>query len=116
MEKTIRFVYTWKGLKTDMKRVCKHCHLCQMSKNSGKKKLGLVPEKKGEITEWSQVNVGLLGLKAIRNKNGKDYMVHVMTIADLVKGWFELSQLNDYNHWMLGVDLVDQLIVYRHFD
>ena len=47
----ICFVYAWKSLKVDIKRVCKHCHVCQMSKNSGRKKFKLVPEKKGEIAE-----------------------------------------------------------------
>ena len=93
MKKTIRFVYTWKGLKADVKQICKLCHVCQMSKNSGKKKFDLVPEKKGEITKWSQVNVDLWGPKTIRNKNGKNYHTHVMTMVDPVARWFELSQL-----------------------
>ena len=76
MEKTIRFIQTWKGLKTDVKRVCKHCHVCQMSKNSGRKKFGLVPEKKGEITKWSRVNVDLWGPKpfATRMERTTKYM------------------------------------------
>ena len=78
-----------------MKRVYKHCHTCQMSKNSGRKKYGLVPEKKGETTKWSQVNVDLWDPKTIRNKNGKDYKIHVMTMVDPVTRWFELSQLKD---------------------
>ena len=41
MKKTIRFVYTWKGLKADVKWVCKHCNVCQMSKNFGRKKFQL---------------------------------------------------------------------------
>ena len=45
MERTISFVYTWKGLHADVKRVCKHCNVCQMSKDAGRKKYGLVPEK-----------------------------------------------------------------------
>ena len=84
MEKIICFVYTWKGLKADVKQVCKHYHICQMSKNSGRKKFGLVPEKKGEITKWSQVYVDLWGSKAIRNKNGKDYKIHATTMVDPV--------------------------------
>ena len=49
MKKTICFVYTWKSLKADLKRVCKHCHMCQISKNLDRKKFGLVPEKKEKI-------------------------------------------------------------------
>ena len=50
MEKIIYFVYIWKGLKVDAKRVCKHYHGCQMSKNFCRKKCGLVPKNKGETT------------------------------------------------------------------
>ena len=64
-----------------------------MSKNLGRKKFGLVPEKKGEITKWSQINVDLWGPKTICNKNGKDYKIYVMTIIDPVTGWFGLSRL-----------------------
>ena len=85
-KKTICFVYTWIGLKADMKRVCKHCHVCQMNKNSGRKKFRLVPEKKREITKWSQVNVDLWGPKRICNKNSKHYKIHVITMIDSVTG------------------------------
>ena len=59
MEKIICFVCIMKGLKADVNRFCKHYHVCQMSKNSGRKRFGLVPENKGEITKWSQVKVDL---------------------------------------------------------
>ena len=39
MKETIRFVYTWKGIKADMKRVYKHCHVRQINKNFSRKKL-----------------------------------------------------------------------------
>ena len=90
MEKTICFVYTWKGLKNDAKRVCKHCHVCQMTDNSGRKKFGLVSEKKGEIIKWSRLNVDLWSPKTIQNKNCKDYKIHAMTMVDSVTRWFEL--------------------------
>ena len=76
-----------------MKRVCKHCHVCQMSKNSSRKKFELVSENKGEITKWSKINVDLWGTKTICNKNGKDYKIYMMSIIDPVTGWFEMSQL-----------------------
>ena len=120
MKKTIHFVYTWKGLKTDVKRVCKHCHVCQMSENSGRKKFELVLGKKGEITMWSQVNVD-----PICNKNGKKYHIHVMTMVDPVMGWFELSQLKgkpnalvcmkrfDYNEFNFAGDFAT--IIYTQY-
>ena len=39
MEKTIHFVYTWKGLKVDVKCVCKYCHVCQVSKIQAERSL-----------------------------------------------------------------------------
>ena len=75
-----------------MKGVCKHCHVCQLSKNSGRK-IGLVPEKKREITKWSRVNVDLWDPKTIYNKNIKNYQLYVITMVDPVMGWFGLSQL-----------------------
>ena len=71
MERTICLVYTKKGLKADVKQGCKHCHVCQMNKNAGREKYGLVSEKIGEITKWSRLNIDLWGLKTICNKNSK---------------------------------------------
>ena len=114
MEKTIRFVYTWKGLTTDVKWVCKHYHVCQMSKNSGRKKFRLVPEKKGEITKWSRVYVDLWGPKIIRNKNGKTYKIHVMTMVDPVTGWFELSQLKGKPDAFVCIKCFDSALLARY--
>ena len=66
-----------------------------MSKNADRKKFGLVPEKIGEITKEIWVNVDLRGPKTIRNKSGKVYKIHVMTMIDPVTDWFELVQLKD---------------------
>ena len=49
--------------------------------------------KVGEITKWSRVNVDLWGPKTIKNRNGWDYQIHVMTLVDPVTGWFEQQQL-----------------------
>ena len=114
MERTIRFVYTWKGLKADVKRVCKHCHVCQISKNSGRKKFGLVPEKEGEVTKWSRVNVDMWGPKTIRNKNGKTYKIHVMTMVDPVTGWFELAQLRDKPNAFMAMKRFDSQWLARY--
>ena len=93
MEQSIRSIYTWKGLKDDVKQYCKTCDICQRCKRTRKKKYGLLPEKKGEVTKWSRVNVDLWGPKTVKNKNGWDYKIHVMTMVDPVTGWFEQAQL-----------------------
>ena len=47
MEATIRLVYTWPGLQPAVTNRCKTCHeCCQMSKQRGNKKYGLLLEKK----------------------------------------------------------------------
>jgi positive regulator of sigma E activity len=56
MEATIRLVYTWPGMRTQVKERCKTCHECQMRKKCGNKKYGLLQEKKGEVIKWSRVN------------------------------------------------------------
>ena len=59
MYKTMQINFTWKGMKKDCEETCKRCKICQLSKTTNKRKYGLLPEKKGEITKWSRVNVDL---------------------------------------------------------
>jgi hypothetical protein len=92
MEATIRLVYTWADMRTQVKEPCKTCHECQVSKKGGNKKYGLLQEKKGEVIKWSRVNVNLWGPKSVNN--GKyTYQVHVMTMVDPVTGRLELAPL-----------------------
>ena len=94
MEASISSVYTWVGLRKDVEHYCKTCDVCQRTKRSRNKiKYGLLPEKEGEITKWSRVNVDLWGPKSIKNKNGYTYEIHIMTMVDPVTGWFEQQQL-----------------------
>ena len=94
MEASISSVYTWVGLRKDVEHYCKTCDVCQRTKRSRNKiKYGLLPEKEGEITKWSRVNVDLWGPKSIKNKNGFTYEIHIMTMVDPVTGWFEQQQL-----------------------
>ena len=68
------------------------CNICQRCNRTHKKKYELLPEKKGEITKWSRVNVDLWGPKTVKDKNGWNYQIH-MTMVDPVTGWFEQAQL-----------------------
>ena len=70
MYKSIGINYTWTGLLNDCTKYCKNCKECQMSKKTNKIKIGLIPEKKGEVTKWSRVNVDLWGPKTVKNMNG----------------------------------------------
>ena len=82
-------------MRNDIIQHIKTCDVCQRCKRTNKNKYGLLPEKEGEIIKWSRVNVDLWGPKTVRNKNGYDYQIHVMTMVDPVTGWFELEQLFD---------------------
>ena len=93
MYQSIKINYTWSGLKSDCEKYCKYCRTCQISKKTNKKKYGLLPEKKSELTKWSRVNIDLWGPKKVCNKNGFEYEVHVCTMVDPTTGWFEACQL-----------------------
>ena len=73
MEESIQSLYAWKSLRTDVLQYCKTCDICQRCKKTRRKKYGLSPEKVGEITKWSRVNVDLWGPKTVKNENGWDY-------------------------------------------
>ena len=86
----------------------------KISKNSGRKKFGLVPKKEGEITKWSKVNIDLWGPKTIQNKNGKNYTIHAMTMIDPVTGWFELAQLKGKSNVFVCMKHFDSALLARY--
>ena len=69
MHKTMQTNFYWKGMIENMTKYCKTCHTCQRAKKTNKLKYGSVPEKEGEVTKWSHVNVDLWGPKSVVNKN-----------------------------------------------
>ena len=70
MYSTIKINYTWSELLKDCEKYCKSCERCQLLKKTNKRKVGLLPEKKGELTKWLRVNVDLWGPKTVNNVNG----------------------------------------------
>ena len=90
MEKSIRSVYTWKEMRRDVQQHCKHCKTSQLFQKSGRKKYGLLHAKNPETTNWRRVNVDLWGSTTVKNKNGNDHKIHVMTMIDPPTGWFEV--------------------------
>ena len=93
MEGSICSMYTWKGLRSNVIQHWKTCDIYQHYKRTGKKKYSLLPEKEGEVTKWSRVNVDLWGLKTLKNKKSWKYKIHVMTMVDPVTWWLEQTQL-----------------------
>ena len=51
--------------------------------------------KTAETTKWKRVNVDLWGPATVKNKNGSDYKIQVMTMIDPVTGWFEVAALKN---------------------
>ena len=90
-------------MRKDANYYCKTCDVCQQCKRTQKKKYGLIPKNKGEVTKWSRVNVDLWGSKSIKNKNGWDFQIQVMTMVDPVTGWFEQAQLYNTRQAFLGI-------------
>ena len=80
-------------MRNNIEAQCKHCHVCQMNKNTNKNKYGKIPEKLAETTKWRRVNVDCWGPKTINNKNNFTYQIYVMSMVDPVTGWPELAQL-----------------------
>ena len=93
MIKTIELVFTWSGLNKQVKELVRTYHECQICKRAGKKKYGLLPPKTGESIRWNRVNVDLWGPKSVVNVNGFTCELYVMTMVDLITGWFEQRQL-----------------------
>ena len=113
MEASLRGVYTWPGLRTAVKNLCKHCHTCQMFKKNGRKKYGLLPAKEAECVKWSRVNVDLWGPATIRN-NGQTHKIHVMTMIDPVTGWFEVAKLRNGPTALEAQRLLDSVWLARY--
>ena len=86
MKNSICLLYTWKGFRTNVIQHCKTCDICKQCKRTRKKKYGLLPKKEGEVTKWSRVNVDPCDPKTVRNKNGWNYQIHVMTMVGPVTG------------------------------
>ena len=53
MYKTMNAIFTWEIMNIDVKNHCRHCHKCQIAKQTNKKKYGLLPENKGNVVKWS---------------------------------------------------------------
>ena len=59
-EETIRQHFDWKGLRTEVIRQCKTCHICQLTKKRHKK-LGHIPPKEPEVIPWECLCVDMIG-------------------------------------------------------
>ena len=93
MIEKIKLVFTWSGLNTQVKGLVRTSHKCQICKQVGKKKYGLLSPKTVESIQWNRVNFDLWGPKSVVNVNSFTYELHVMTMVDPLIDWFEQRQL-----------------------
>ena len=95
MEKTINSLFTWKGLREDIRqyvKTCRECQLCKIATN----KYGKLPAKEAEpAIPWNRVNVDLIGPYTVGVKGNRKQTLELraMTLIDPTTGWFEIAQI-----------------------
>ena len=95
IEETIRSIFYWPGLRTQVEDCVKTRHACQLFKKNCKK-YGQLPPKKAETKPWSRVNVDLIGPYTIKTPT-KIYELRAMTMINPATSWFEISPINNPN-------------------
>lgn len=79
---------TWPGIKRDIFRYCRSCHVCQMVKSRGGKPPGLMKPIDSE-RPWQVATCDLMG-PFPRSKQG---FTHLMVVVDHFSKWVELFPL-----------------------
>ena len=92
LELTLRQHFTFIGLITVVKRVCKACTVCKSLKASHKKYGKLPPKKEAEIIPWHTLCIDLIGPYHF-GKDKKAVTLHCMTMIDPATGWFEIVNI-----------------------
>ena len=92
MEATLRQIFTWPGLRNDVHRHVKNCHLCQVYKKVHKN-YGKLPVKEAEESEpWNRVNVDMIGPWTVTTPT-KTWKLRAFTMIDPATGWFEVKDI-----------------------
>ena len=94
LENTIRQTMTWPGMRTQIRRLIKNCHICQMSKKT-RRNYGHLPPKSAHYKPWQEVHVDCVGPYTVTQtdrKTGKKTKLSLscMTMIDPVTCWFEI--------------------------
>ena len=85
---------SWPGMRTQIRRLTKNCHKCQMSKKT-RSNYGHLPPKTAHHKPWQEVHVDCIGphtVTEIEHKTGKIIKLSLscMTMIDSVTCWFEI--------------------------
>ena len=96
MEKTIGRLFTWTGMRDDIRGFVKTCKKCQLCKTSTKKYVKLPPKEAEPAIPWNRVNVDLVGPYPVKIKGSKeDIQLRAMTMIDPTTGWFEVREVDE---------------------
>jgi transposase InsO family protein len=96
MEATLKALYTWPGMKSQIKYHIRKCKQCQLDKGTSKK-YGHLPPKDIEKSEpWNRVNVDLIGPWSVKTPKGV-HTLRALTIIDPATGWFEMKEIDAPN-------------------
>ena len=112
-EETIRQHFTWKGLRTHVKKACRTCHICQTTKKTTAK-YGHLPPKQPEVTPWETLCVDMIGPYKIERKGKKDLELWCVTMIDPATGWFEIKQVPGTKRADIVANIVEQVWLNRY--
>jgi len=93
MEESIRHHLIWKGLRQDVRKKCRTCHMCQIVKRT-KSNYGKLPAKEAESIPWDTLCVDLIGPYTIRKRH-KKYTLWCVTMIDPATSWLEIREIKN---------------------
>ena len=99
MEDTIKQHFQWKNMREHIRKMCKTCHTCQLTKRTTIKH-GKLPVKEHNGKPWDTLCVDLIGSYTIHHKgkfkNGhkkNDLTLWCVTMIDPVTNWLEIAEI-----------------------
>ena len=112
-EESIRQHFTWKGLKTEVQRQCKACHICQVTKKVHKN-YGKLPPKEPEVTPWEYLCVDMIGPYKVVRKAKKPLELWCVTMIDPATSWFEIREVPGTKRADFVANIVEQAWLTRY--
>ncbi len=92
LEKTMRSVMYWKGMRNTIQKHVKSCRSCQANKRHSLK-YGHVPPKLVITTTWRALCVDLVGPYTLKGKDSLSIDFMCLTMIDPATSWFKIMEL-----------------------
>jgi hypothetical protein len=92
LEKTMRSMMYWKGMRTTIRRYIKTCQSCQINKRYSQK-YGHLPPKLVITTPWKALCVDLIGSYTLKGKDGSSIDFMCLTMIGPATSWFKIVEL-----------------------